>query len=114
LLYLTGFSREMAKLIAASDVVFGKAGPNLIFEAAAQGKPFVAISHIYGQETGNLELIRRYRLGWVAEKLRRRRSLLKTIIGDPSLLAGRQKPLAEMARRNKMAPARLRQIVFQN
>jgi len=31
-------------------------------------KPFVAITHIGGQEDGNIDLIKKKKLGWVREK----------------------------------------------
>ena len=111
-LYLAGFSRKMEKLIAASDVVFGKAGPNLIFEAVAQQRPFVAISHIHGQEDGNLELIRRYRLGWVAEKFSQQRQLVTRILARPEILLPVKAAARKMAAHNRQTPIRLRQIVL--
>ncbi len=55
------------EVLAACDIVFGKAGPNFLFDVVAMGKPFVAITHINGQENGNLDLIRKKKLGWVKE-----------------------------------------------
>lgn len=58
---------NMAEILSVSDVVFGKAGPNFLFDVVACGKPFVAITHIGGQEDGNIEIIKSKKLGWVAE-----------------------------------------------
>ncbi len=110
-LFLTGFSREMEKLMAASDVVFGKAGPNLIFEAVAQERPFVAVSHIHGQEDGNLKLIRRYRLGWIAENFARQQQLVKQILARPDILLPIKVAQHRLARQNRQASQRLRTIV---
>ncbi len=52
--------------MAASDVVMGKAGPNVLFESVVLGKPFIATTHFPGQERGNLAFIERYGLGYVA------------------------------------------------
>lgn len=63
-----GWIDNMAEVLTAVDIVFGKAGPNFLFDAVAVGKPFVAISHIGGQEDGNIEIIKEKGLGWVKEK----------------------------------------------
>jgi UDP-N-acetylglucosamine:LPS N-acetylglucosamine transferase len=63
-----GWVDNMAEVLTATDIVFGKAGPNFLFDSIAVKKPFVAITHIGGQEDGNVELIRKKKLGWVREK----------------------------------------------
>jgi len=63
-----GWIENMAEVLSAADIVFGKAGPNFLFDVVAAQKPFVAIAHIGGQEDGNLEIIRKKKLGWVKEK----------------------------------------------
>jgi processive 1,2-diacylglycerol beta-glucosyltransferase len=62
-----GWIENMAEVLAACDIVFGKAGPNFLFDTVASGKPFVAITHIGGQEDGNIEIIKKKKLGWVKE-----------------------------------------------
>ena len=57
------FTREIAQYMAATDIVVGKAGPNMLFESIALAKPFIATSYIPGQEEGNLELI--HGMTWV-------------------------------------------------
>ena len=63
-----GWIENMAEILSAVDIVFGKAGPNFMFDVVAAEKPFVAITHIGGQEDGNLEIIKKKKLGWVKEK----------------------------------------------
>lgn len=63
-----GWIEKMAEVLSACEIVFGKAGPNFIFDVVAAGKPLVAISHIGGQEDGNIDLIRKKKLGWIREK----------------------------------------------
>ena len=63
-----GWIENMAEVLAGVDIVFGKAGPNFLFDTVAAEKPFVAIMHISGQEDGNLDIIRKKRLGWIKEK----------------------------------------------
>ncbi len=80
------FTDQMPKLMHQSDIIVGKAGPNLLFESIAAGKPFIAISHISGTEDGSLKLIKEKSLGWVAEKPREFTKILKRILKDESLL----------------------------
>jgi len=95
-----GFTTKMPDILRVADVVVGKAGPNLLFESVAAKKPFVAITHIEGQESGNLDLIRKYKLGWVTEKRKEFKSWLKEVLDNPSLLSQWDDYLAKMARRN--------------
>ena len=63
-----GWIENMGEVISACDIVFGKAGPNFLFDVVAVKKPFVAITHIGGQEDGNIDLIKQKKLGWIKEK----------------------------------------------
>jgi processive 1,2-diacylglycerol beta-glucosyltransferase len=72
--------------MAVADVIMGKAGPNMLFEAITLGKPFIATSYIPGQEEANLEFIRRHKLGWVAIKAEQQEVLLKKLLVGPSEL----------------------------
>lgn len=62
-----GWIEEMAEVLACCDIVMGKAGPNFLFDVVAARKPFVSITHIGGQEDGNIEIIKEKKLGLVAE-----------------------------------------------
>lgn len=63
-----GWIENMPEVLAGCDIVFGKAGPNFLFDTVACEKPFVSITHIGGQEDGNVDIIREKNLGWVKEK----------------------------------------------
>jgi len=80
------YRADLDQLMARSDLVVGKAGPNLLFEAVAAGKPFMVISHVHGQENGNLEIIRQKKLGWVVEEPKVAGQFLKKIALNPKLL----------------------------
>lgn len=62
-----GWIDNMAEVLTACDIVFGKAGPNFLFDVVATRKPFVAITHIGGQEDGNIDIIKQKNLGWIKE-----------------------------------------------
>lgn len=93
------YSDKMHELMAVSDAVIGKAGPNVIFESVARRKPFIAITHFNGNEDGNLEMIEEYNLGWVAENPFAAGRLVREIILDPQILANKRRDLDKMADR---------------
>ena len=78
-----GWIDNMGEVLAGCDMVFGKAGPNFLFDCVAVGKPMVAITHIGGQEDGNIELIRKKKLGWVREKSRKLTDFFLSYIEEP-------------------------------
>jgi UDP-N-acetylglucosamine:LPS N-acetylglucosamine transferase len=80
------FTKEIAPFMAAADVVMGKAGPNMLFEAVTLGKPFIATTYIPGQEKVNLQFIQRHQLGWVALTAPAQRDLLNTLVTQPTIL----------------------------
>ena len=80
------FTKEIAPFMAAADVIMGKAGPNMLFEAVTLGKPFIVTTYIPGQEEANLEFIRRHQLGWIALEPEQQRTLLTTLSTDDTEL----------------------------
>jgi UDP-N-acetylglucosamine:LPS N-acetylglucosamine transferase len=80
------YTPEIASIMAAADVVMGKAGPNMLFEATTLGKPFIATTYIPGQEGPNLAFIQTHRLGWVALEARALRALIAALASDPAHL----------------------------
>ncbi len=90
-LHALPFTREIAQHMAAADVVMGKAGPNMLFEAVTLGKPFIATAYIPGQEKANLEFIRRHALGWVALDSHSQSELVRELAAD----SGRLREMAE-------------------
>lgn len=78
-----GWVDNMAEILSVSDIVFGKAGPNFLFDVVAAKKPFVAITHIGGQEDGNIDLIKKKKLGWVKEGMGEAEDFLLKYLNDP-------------------------------
>ncbi|MFA7300768.1 MAG: glycosyltransferase [Candidatus Shapirobacteria bacterium] len=78
-----GWIENMAEVLSACDIVFGKAGPNFLFDVVAVQKPFVAITHIGGQEDGNIDLILEKKLGWVKEGLGEAEDFLMAYLKNP-------------------------------
>lgn len=78
-----GWIENMAEVLTACDMVFGKAGPNFLFDVVARQKPFVSITHIGGQEDGNIEIIKKKKLGWVKEKAGQAVSFFLEYVNNP-------------------------------
>lgn len=97
-----GWIDNMAEVLSACDIVFGKAGPNFLFDVMAVGRPFVAITHIGGQEDGNIDLIKHKRLGWVKEKGGEMSKFLLEYLNNPSYFENKfSKNIAREAEKNK-------------
>jgi UDP-N-acetylglucosamine:LPS N-acetylglucosamine transferase len=96
-----GFSKNIQEYMQAADLVMGKAGPNLLFEAVATQTPFFAFTHIAGQEDGNLEIINDYKLGWVEEEPVKAIKLIKQILNHPELIDQFDPHLKKMADINR-------------
>jgi UDP-N-acetylglucosamine:LPS N-acetylglucosamine transferase len=80
-----GWIENMAEVLSACDMVFGKAGPNFLFDVMACQKPFVSITHIGGQEDGNIDLIKKKKLGLVKEKNGEIVSFLFRYLNNPKM-----------------------------
>ena len=106
-----GFQKNIAPYLQAADLVVGKAGPNSVFEAVATQTPFFALSHIAGQEDGNLEIIREYKLGYVQENTRKATRQLIEIAKNPQQLQQFEAPLKQLAQRNHQAKAIIKQML---
>lgn len=78
-----GWIDNMPEILSAADIVFGKAGPNFLFDVIEAGKPFVAITHIGGQEDGNIDLIVKKKLGWVKERMGEAEKFLLQYLKNP-------------------------------
>lgn len=107
------FTKEIDRLMAKSDLVAGKAGPNLLFESVAAGKPFLALTHIHGQETGNLEIIKQKGLGWVAETPKEAKVVLEKIVSDPKFLESKNKSILKERSINILAVKKIVQLANQ-
>jgi UDP-N-acetylglucosamine:LPS N-acetylglucosamine transferase len=89
-LYALPFTKDIARYMAAADVVMGKAGPNTLFEAVTLGKPFIATAYIPGKEQANLEFIKRHGLGWVALERQAQMELVQLLASSPARLGKMQ------------------------
>lgn len=65
---ILGWTDQMAHFIKISDLVITKAGGAIVMECIATQKPMIITSMI-AQETGNGELIKKYKLGIITKKI---------------------------------------------
>lgn len=77
------FTKDLHLYMQAADMVIGKAGPNTVFESVACETAFFAITHIHGQEDGNLDIIRDYKIGIVEENTKKANHELEKLIQNP-------------------------------
>ena len=97
--------------MAAADVVMGKAGPNVLFEAVTLGKPFIATAYIPGQEQVNLGFIRRHKLGWIALKNPSQHYIVRLLAADPELLNTRIQTVAAYRKMNTEATLQIPDLI---
>jgi len=97
---LKGFIKDTYTYLQSSDLIIGKAGPNVLFESVAAQRPFLAISHISGQEDGNLEIIKEYKIGFIEEDLIKAIKLTNNIIDNPKILDRFSNPLKKLSEYN--------------
>lgn len=111
LLHAIPFTKELHLYMQAADLVIGKAGPNSVFEAVACHTPFFAVTHIAGQEDGNLDIIRELKLGYVEEDPAKAAKLLHQIIEEPEQLKKFTNNLKTLAAYNKQAKEKIKKLL---
>jgi UDP-N-acetylglucosamine:LPS N-acetylglucosamine transferase len=107
------YTNEMEKYLRAANLVIGKAGPNTMFESVATLTPFFAVSHISGQEDGNLGIIKKYKIGFVEERSTQAIKKIERIIKDPKTLTKLNKNIESLANYCRSADDRLFKLLGQ-
>lgn len=105
---------NMASLIQASDLVVGKAGPNIIFESVMAGKPFLATYHIKGQEDGNINFIKSAQIGFSEENPNKAAYLIETILKNKQLLEHTKLGISYVREQNKDAAGKIADAILRN
>lgn len=80
-----GYAENMPELIAASDLVVGKAGPSTTFEALISGKPIIH-THFMPEERGTTRFVLQNRLGWYAPTPGQFVDILGGLLDEPDQL----------------------------
>ncbi len=100
-------SDNIASLVHASDLVCGKAGPNIILESVMAGIPFLATYHIKGQEDGNINFIKSTQLGFVEENPQNTAVLIETILKNKKLLSYTNPGISYVLQEHKNAATKI-------
>lgn len=108
------FTKNIHLYLQAADLIIGKAGPNLLFESVATHTPFLATTHISGQEDGNLDIIKEYRLGYVEENITKSTKLIKHLIQNPQTLNSFTPHLKKLAQKNSKSKEILTNTIKKN
>lgn len=104
---ILGFEKRISNYLNASDVVVSKAGPTNLFETVACGKPFIAFSCMPGQEEGNLDLIKKEKIGIVEKDVWKVSRLIKKLSGNPRLLEEYKSGILTLRKKQKSATTRI-------
>lgn len=81
-----GFVTNMDELMAASDVVLGKAGASTTFECLVTGRPIIHTNYM-PNEQGTTEFVLENGFGWYAPDCEDFLTIMRDIVQDPSILA---------------------------
>ncbi len=110
---LVGFTHQVGSLMKAADLVVGKAGPNMLFEATAVQVPFLASTYISGQESGNIEIIKQFKLGWVQTASARASAKILSLQKNSKPLIDVSRQAAVLAKHNQNSQKTLLDLVNQ-
>lgn len=91
---------EMAKVMAAADVLVGKSGGLTTFESLAVGTPFVVLWPflIPGQEEDNARYLQDHGAGIIVEELDQLKGVVEDLVRHPEKLAAMREGAASIAR----------------
>lgn len=92
-----GYVNNMPELIAAADIVVGKAGWVSLCEAFAARKPVMVIDMVPGQEEPNAELVNRHGIGWVLTDPNEAASKIGELSRKPQQLKTQRQNLAKLS-----------------
>lgn len=110
--YLLPYVNNIPQLLRASDLVVGKAGPNLLFESIFMERPFLATGCLPGQEEGNLEFIKRENLGWVEERLEEAAELISELVDQKKLVEAKMANLKRVKADHANANQKAAEAIF--
>jgi processive 1,2-diacylglycerol beta-glucosyltransferase len=82
-----GWTDRMADFIKSSDLVISKGGGAIVMETLAAGKPVFIPVFTPGQERGNAEFIKKYRLGFVESDFNKVKEIIRELASKPELIS---------------------------
>ncbi len=85
-----GFTDRMYDLMSSAEVIIAKAGPATVMEILLLRKPLIITSYMYGQERGNVDFVKRNRLGFFVQRPEGVREKVEHMLGEPDNLVAIQ------------------------
>jgi processive 1,2-diacylglycerol beta-glucosyltransferase len=82
-----GWTDRMADFIKSCDLVISKGGGAIVMETLAAGKPVFIPVFTPGQERGNAEFIKKYRLGFVERDFDKVKEIMRELASKPELIS---------------------------
>jgi len=107
------FTETIAPYMASADVIAGKSGASFISESFMLEKPFIATACIPGQETPNLQFIKRHNLGWVCLETSAQKEVFASITSNPGLIAEKERSICSFKAWNVRANQHILPIIDQ-
>jgi processive 1,2-diacylglycerol beta-glucosyltransferase len=82
-----GWTDRMADFIKSCDLIISKGGGAIVMETLAAGKPVFIPVFTPGQERGNAEFIKKYRLGFVERDFDKVKEVMRELASKPELIS---------------------------
>lgn len=112
-LKIFGFTDLIHQLLLASDLIVGKAGPNILFESLMLKKPFIATGKPLSQELGNYHYIVKEKLGLVTHQPTQTIEAIINFIKHPNQLKQFQSGIKKHHQLYKNTPQKTLKIIHQ-
>jgi processive 1,2-diacylglycerol beta-glucosyltransferase len=96
--FVYGFSDEVDKLMAASDIMISKSGGVTVSESLAAGLPVITLRPIPGQETGNAEFLSGAGIGFWVTGLHEINSIITKFFGLTQDIGNLKRTIARSAK----------------
>jgi UDP-N-acetylglucosamine:LPS N-acetylglucosamine transferase len=105
------FTETIAPYMVSADVIAGKAGASFISESFMLEKPFIATACISGQETPNLQFIKRHNLGWVCLEAGAQKEVFASLVSNPGLITEKERNICAFKAWNLQANQQIVPII---
>lgn len=106
-LAIHNYTKNIYPLIAKSLFVVGKPGPNILSEAIALNKPFIAVGNPLIQELGNYEYIDTFNIGSTANNPKFAAEKILNLINNQNQLEKFKKNLVPLNKQQKNTPKKI-------
>ncbi|HUZ18129.1 MAG TPA: glycosyltransferase [Spirochaetia bacterium] len=98
--HVYGFIDFMFELMNIADIIVSKGGPATVMEALMLEKPLIVSQYVYGQEKGNVEFVKRERVGFFASEPKEIVAQIERLVDDPKLYEGYKERIKALDLRN--------------